>query len=233
MKHVPNIITCLNLFAGCLSSIMVLEYHNYFGAFLFIILAAIFDFWDGFSARLLKAFSPIGGQLDSLADLVSFGLAPGFMVFSFIKTTSTGTFFETTFLAYSAFLIPIFSALRLAKFNIDTRQKDSFLGLPVPANALFWASLILAIIPYVKGYEVIICFSILILILTFCLLMVSELPMFSLKFKNYSWEDNQWVYLLIVIAVISTILLGFAGISLTIVSYIVLSFIKTRLSAAP
>ena len=233
MKQVPNIITCLNLFAGCLSCIMTLEYHNYFGAFLFIVLAAIFDFLDGFSARLLKAFSPIGGQLDSLADVVSFGLAPGFIVFSFLNTVSVGTFFETSFLPYSAFLIPVFSALRLAKFNIDTRQKDSFLGLPVPANALFWASLILAIIPYVKGYEVIICFSILILILTFCLLMVSELPMFSLKFKNYSWEDNQWVYLLIVIAVISTILLGFAGISLTIVSYIVLSFIKTRLSAAP
>jgi len=227
MKNVPNIITCLNLFAGCLACIMTLQYHNYFGAFLFIILAAIFDFLDGFSARLLKAFSPIGGQLDSLADLVSFGLAPGFMVFSFLNTASIGTFFETSFLSYVAFLIPIFSALRLAKFNIDTRQTDSFLGLPVPANALFWASLIPAIIPFVKGYEMVICFIILILILTFCLLMVSEVQMFSLKFKSYSWEKNQWAYLLIGIAIVLTISFRFFGISLTIISYIILSLIKT------
>jgi CDP-diacylglycerol--serine O-phosphatidyltransferase len=206
---------------------MTLQYHNYFGAFLFIILAAIFDFLDGFTARLLKAFSPIGGQLDSLADVVSFGLAPGFMVFSFLNTTVTGTFFETSFLPYSAFLIPIFSALRLAKFNIDTRQKDSFLGLPVPANAIFWASLILAMIPHVNGYEIIICSIILVLILTFCLLMVSEFPMFSLKFKSYSWEQNQWAYLLIGIAVVMTILLGFFGVSLTVICYIILSLIKT------
>ena len=235
MKHVPNIITCLNLFAGCLSCIMTLEYHNYFGAFLFIILAAVFDFLDGFSARLLKAFSPIGVQLDSLADIVSFGLAPGFMVFSFLNTASTGTFFETSFLPYSAFLIPIFSALRLAKFNIDTRQRDSFLGLPVPANALFWASLIPAMSPLllVNGYETIICGTILVLILTFCLLMLSEIPMFSLKFKSYSWEQNQWAYLLIGIAVALTILLGFLGISLTIVCYILLSLIKTRFCTTP
>ena len=226
MKNVPNIITCLNLFAGCLSCIMTLEYHNYFGAFLFIILAAIFDFLDGFSARLLKAFSPIGGQLDSLADLVSFGLAPGFMVFSFLNTVSIGTFFETSYLPYSAFLIPVFSALRLAKFNIDTRQKDSFLGLPVPANALFWASLVPAMNPLVKGYEIIFCFVVLGLILTFCLLMISEIPMFSLKFKSYSLEKNQWAYHLIGIAVVLTILLHFLGISLTIVSYILLSVIK-------
>ncbi|GHT56112.1 CDP-diacylglycerol--serine O-phosphatidyltransferase [Bacteroidia bacterium] len=229
MKHIPNIITCLNLFAGCLSCIMILEYHTYFGAFVFIILAAIFDFLDGFSARLLKAFSPIGGQLDSLADVVSFGLAPGFMVFSFLNTLSPGTFFETNFLPYFAFLIPIFSALRLAKFNIDTRQKDSFLGLPVPANALFWASLIPAIIPFINGYETITCCIILALILLFCLLMVSELPLFSLKFKSYSWEKNQWSYLLIGIGILLILLFQFFGISLTIVCYIILSLIRTRL----
>ena len=226
MKNVPNIITCLNLFAGCLSCIMILEYHNYFGAFLFIILAAIFDFLDGFSARLLKAYSPIGGQLDSLADLVSFGLAPGFVVFSFLNTVSIGTFFETSILPYTAFLIPVFSALRLAKFNIDTRQRDSFLGLPVPANALFWTSLIPAIIHSVKGYEMVACFIILVLILAFCLLMISEFPMFSLKFKSYSWEKNQWAYLLIGIAIALTIWFRFFGISLTIVCYILLSVIK-------
>lgn len=220
MKHVPNIITCLNLFSGCLSCVMSLEYHNYFGAFLFVVLAAVFDFLDGFSARLLKAFSPIGGELDSLADVVSFGLAPGFVVFSFLNTVSAGTFFEASFLPYAAFLIPVFSALRLAKFNIDARQKDSFLGLPVPANALFWVSLIPATVPFTKGYETSACFIISVLIPVFCLLMISELPLFPLKFKSYSWEKNRWAYLIIGIGVILTILFQLFGISLTIICYI-------------
>jgi CDP-diacylglycerol--serine O-phosphatidyltransferase len=205
---------------------MTLEYHNYFGAFLFIILAAVFDFLDGFFARMLKAFSPIGGQLDSLADVVSFGLAPGFMIFSFLGAASKGTFFEAGFLPYLAFLIPVFSALRLAKFNIDTRQSDSFLGLPVPANALFWSALIPAAIPFINGYEIVICCIFSGLILVFCILMTSEIPMFSLKFKNFSWEHNQWAYLIIGIAVALTVLFGLSGISLTIVCYILLSVIK-------
>ena len=233
MKQFPNIITCLNLFAGCLSCIMTLEYNNYFGAFLFIVLAAVFDFLDGFSARLLNATSPIGKQLDSLSDVVSFGLAPGFVVFSFLNTVSAGTFFETTFLPYSAFLIPIFAALRLAKFNIDSRQESSFLGLPVPAGALFWSSSIPAMIPSVKGYETAVCFIILILIIALCLLMVSELPMFSLKFKGYSLKKNQWAYLLIGIAAVLIICFRLRGVSLTIVSYIILSLIKTKLRATP
>lgn len=230
MKHVPNIITCLNLFSGCLSCVMTLEYHNYFGAFLFVVLAAVFDFMDGFSARLLKIFSPIGGELDSLADVVSFGLAPGLVVFSFLNTASTGTFFEMSFLPYTAFLIPVFAALRLAKFNIDTRQKDSFLGLPVPADALFWVSLIPAIIPFIEGYESIICSIILVLIPAFCLLMVSELPLFALKFKSRSWRKNQWACLIIGTGITLTILFRFFGISLTIICYILLSMIKTKVN---
>jgi CDP-diacylglycerol--serine O-phosphatidyltransferase len=205
---------------------MALKYDSYSGAFLFIVLAAVFDFLDGFCARLLKAFSPIGGQLDSLADVVSFGVAPGFVVYSFLHTVSAGTFFDAGFLPYLAFLIPVFSALRLAKFNTSTQQKDSFLGLPVPANALFWASLIPAIIPFINGYEIVVCGVVLALIPIFCLLMVSELPMFALKFKNYSWEKNQWAYLLIGIAIVLTGLFRFSGISLTIIGYILLSVIK-------
>jgi CDP-diacylglycerol--serine O-phosphatidyltransferase len=207
---------------------MTLEYHNYFGAFLFVVLAAVFDFLDGFSARLLKSFSPIGGELDSLADVVSFGLAPGLVVFSFLNTVSAGTFFGAGFLPCTAFLIPVFSALRLAKFNIDTRQKDSFLGLPVPADALFWVSLILAIIPVTKGYETVICSMILVLIPAFCLLMVSELPLFALKFKSRSWEKNRWAYLIIGIGIILTSLFRFFGISLTIICYILLAVIKSK-----
>jgi CDP-diacylglycerol--serine O-phosphatidyltransferase len=205
---------------------MILEYNSYFGAFLFVVLAAVFDFLDGFSARLLKAFSPIGGELDSLADVVSFGLAPGFVVFSFLHTVSAGTFFEAGFLPYAAFLIPVFSALRLAKFNIDTRQKDSFLGLPVPANALFWVSLIPAVTPFINDYKIVLCCIILGLVFAFCLLMISELPLFSLKFKSYSWGKNQYSYLLIGTGAVLVILFQLPGISLTIVCYIILSVIK-------
>ncbi|GHU62425.1 CDP-diacylglycerol--serine O-phosphatidyltransferase [Bacteroidia bacterium] len=225
MKKIPNIITCLNLFSGCLSCIMTLEYENYIGAFVFILLAAIFDFFDGFAARLLKAFSPIGADLDSLADVVSFGVAPGFIVFSFLSG-----FPSVGILEYSAFLIPIFSALRLAKFNIDTRQTTSFLGLPVPANALFWASLVPALSPYTEGKEMFFSGIMLALILVFSSLMVSELPMFSLKFKHYGWKENQWPYALILTTIILTVLFQFLGVSLSIVCYIVFSLINFALS---
>jgi CDP-diacylglycerol--serine O-phosphatidyltransferase len=200
---------------------MTLEYGNYTGAFLFIVLAAIFDFFDGFAARLLKAYSPIGAELDSLADLVSFGVAPGFIVFSFLSA-----FPSVGVVEYSAFLIPIFSALRLAKFNIDTRQTSSFLGLPVPANALFWSSLILALSPYTEGKELFFSGMIVALIFVFCLLMVSELPMFSLKFKHYRWKGNEFPYILILSAIVFIILFRLFGVCLTILLYILLSIIS-------
>jgi CDP-diacylglycerol--serine O-phosphatidyltransferase len=206
---------------------MALEYHDYSGAFLFVILASVFDFLDGFSARLLNAFSPVGRELDSLADVVSFGVAPGLAVFSFLQTASSRTIFEASIFPCAAFLIPIFSALRLAKFNIDTRQNDLFLGLPVPADALFWASLIPAVIPFTKGNETLVCSVILLLIPVFCLLMLSELPLFSLKFKGYSWKKNRHAYLIIGAGIVLTLLFRFFGISLTIICYILLSVVKT------
>ncbi|MDR3217753.1 MAG: CDP-diacylglycerol--serine O-phosphatidyltransferase [Dysgonamonadaceae bacterium] len=221
MKNVPNIITCLNLFAGCLSCVMTLEYGNYTGAFLFILLAAVFDFLDGFAARLLKAYSAIGAQLDSLADMVSFGLAPGFVVYSFLTTSTSGMEFGSS-LPYLAFLIPIFSALRLAKFNIDTRQTSSFLGLPVPANALFWVALVPSI-SLAEGNKAFYTVLFVFLIIVFCLLMVSELPMFSLKFKNYGWANNRLPYTLILSAIVFVVCFRLPGISLTIVLYVLLS----------
>jgi CDP-diacylglycerol--serine O-phosphatidyltransferase len=225
MKHIPNIVTCLNLFAGCLSCVMTLKYGNYVGAFLFITLAALFDFLDGFTARMLKAYSPIGAQLDSLADLVSFGVAPGFVVFSFL-TTATENFSYGNSIPYLAFLIPVFSAIRLAKFNIDTRQTSSFLGLPVPADALFWSALIPAIFPHLENNEILFSGIIVVCIIVFCLLMVSELPMFSLKFKHYNWPGNQWAYSLIILTLFLTSLFQFFGICLSIVCYILLSLTK-------
>ena len=222
MKHIPNIITCLNLFAGCLSCMMILSYGNYTGALIFILLAALFDFLDGFAARSLKAYSPIGAQLDSLADIISFGMAPACIIYGFLTEVSMHLPLNEG-IRFFAFLITIFSALRLAKFNVDTRQTDSFLGLPVPANGLFWAAFIPSIAPYVSGREALFSVVILGLIIIFCLLMVSELPMFSLKFKKYSWKGNEIAYIMIVSSILLILLFGKFGISLAIVFYILLS----------
>jgi CDP-diacylglycerol--serine O-phosphatidyltransferase len=227
MKNVPNIITCLNLFAGCLSCIMTLEYGNYIGAFFFIALAALFDFLDGFAARLLKAFSPIGADLDSLADVISFGLAPGLMVFSFLGGITPGLAFAAAGIPYLALLIPIFAALRLAKFNVDTRQTSSFIGLPVPANALFWASLI-PVISLIESNAVFLTALVCVLIIAFSLLMVSELPMFSLKFNYAEGKENRMPYILISSTIALIILFRLWGISLSILLYIVLSVFSNR-----
>jgi len=187
-KHIPNFITCLNLFSGCVASFLAFK-GNYEGAFIAILLAAVFDFMDGFAARLLKAYSAMGKELDSLADMISFGLAPGAIVFSFL--TDTGT---NEWLPFVGFLIPVFSGLRLAKFNIDDRQSSSFLGLPVPANAIFWAGLVYSFSPFLMNNV----WFLFILIALFCFFLVSEIPMFSLKFKNVSWKENQNQYLFLI-----------------------------------
>jgi CDP-diacylglycerol--serine O-phosphatidyltransferase len=227
MKNVPNLITCLNLLAGSFACVMALKFDNYTGAFIFIVLAAVFDFLDGFAARLLHAYSKIGAELDSLADVVSFGLAPGCIVYSYLATYASGTSWPLL-----AFLLPLFSALRLAKFNVDTRQSTSFLGLPVPASGLFWASFIPSIHFFTGSFYVLIT-GIMALLIVFCLLMVSEIPMFSLKFKNLKWEDNQWPFSLIGIAVLVFALffalgMPLLGVSTTIIIYIILSLIKSK-----
>ena len=225
MKNLPNIVTCLNLFSGCLSCLMSLS-DNYLGAFFFIMLAACFDFLDGFIARLMKSYSPLGAQLDSLADVVSFGMAPGFIVYSFLMHSSTGVPYSAN-LPFIAFLIPIFAAIRLAKFNIDKRQTSSFLGLPVPANGLFWGTLIPSI-PLLENNRFFWTFFVVALVIIFCLLMVSELPMFSLKFTHYKWIGNQYPYITILLALLLTAFFQLLGICLAIVCYILLSLFRYR-----
>jgi len=232
MKFFPNLITCLNLFAGCLASIMALEYHNYTGAFIFIVMAAAFDFADGFFARLLKAYSKIGADLDSLADVISFGFAPGCIVYVFLKQMPIALPFDASWLPFAGFLLPVFAALRLAKFNVDTRQTTSFIGLPVPANALFWASFIPSVAPYFNG-NALSALLLLALLFVFCFLMISEIPMFSLKFKTYSWKNNQRQYILIATAIVllalfSVLKMPLLGVCLTIVAYINMSLIKIK-----
>ena len=227
MKQIPNLITCLNLLAGSFACVMALKFNNPEGAFLFIAMAAVFDFLDGFAARLLKAYSKIGAELDSLADVISFGLAPGCVVYAYLTNHTPAANFSLF-----AFLLPVFSAIRLAKFNVDTRQTTSFLGLPVPASGLFWSSFIPSIHWIADPFSPSVLLAIiLVFVIVFCVLMVSELPMFSLKFKNLKWDGNQWPFLLIgisvvVMAVFASLGIALLGVSVIILVYIILAIVK-------
>lgn len=222
-RHIPNFLTCMNLLSGCVAVVMAFEC-KYNEALFFVILSAIFDFFDGMFARLLHAHSPIGKDLDSLADNVSFGLVPSLILFSLLREMNYPHEVESLreYIPYFAFLISIFSALRLAKFNIDTRQSTSFIGLPVPANALFWAAGIAGYHDTLKEGNVWLPL-LLILIVCFSLLMVSELPMFSLKFKNLSWKDNRLQYIFLIV---SCLLIPFFGLASVIGWYIALCLIQ-------
>ncbi len=232
-KHIPNTITCLNLFSGCIGITFAFADNLSTGA-IFIGIAAIFDFLDGFMARILHVKSEIGKQLDSLADILSFGLLPGVIIFMLMDSSSNLPFnsIESSLnpFPYLAFLIPVFSALRLAKFNIDTRQTDSFLGLPTPASALLLGSFPLILdqaetitqLTFISGILSNYYF-LLIIILVICYLLVSEIPLFALKFKNLEWGNNKPQYLLIAISIISIVFAGFIAVPIIIVAYLILS----------
>lgn len=225
IRHIPNALTCMNLFSGCIACVMAFH-ANFEMAMLFIVIGAVFDFFDGLAARLLHAYSNIGKDLDSLADDVSFGVAPALIVFSLFKEINYPDYlsFLANWLPYAAFLIAVFSALRLAKFNNDTRQTTSFIGLPVPANALFWASLIAGCKP-IASYHPLLTLA---LVCLFSWLLVSEIPMFSLKFKNLSWKDNKIAFIFVIISAILLITLKIAGFAAVIVWYILLSILTQK-----
>lgn len=227
-RHIPNTVTCLNLFSGCIACVMAFE-AKYEWALLFIILSAVFDFFDGMLARLLNAYSAIGKDLDSLADDVSFGTAPAFVVFSLFKEMHypAGMEWAMPYLPYAAFLIAVFSGLRLAKFNNDTRQTSSFVGLPVPANALFWGSLVAGL----HGFLISENFNplyLVVLVMLFSWLLVSEIPMFSLKFKNLSWKDNKVSFTFLIVCIPLLLFTGVSGFAAVIVWYIILSLLTRR-----
>ena len=224
-RHIPNALTCMNLFSGCIACVMAFH-ANFEMAMLFIVIGAVFDFFDGLAARLLHAYSNIGKDLDSLADDVSFGVAPALIVFSLFKEIDYPEYLSSlaNWLPYCAFLIAIFSALRLAKFNNDTRQTTSFIGLPVPANALFWASLVAGCYP-IASYHPLLTLA---LVCLFSWLLVSEIPMFSLKFKNLSWKDNKIAFIFVIISAILLITLKIAGFAAVIVWYILLSILTQK-----
>jgi CDP-diacylglycerol--serine O-phosphatidyltransferase len=244
-KHIPNILTCISLAFGFYAAILGIS-GDYYGAMIAIFAAALFDFSDGLAARLLKASSPMGKELDSLADIISFGVAPGMMLFSFLDRLSDSLSWNDSWACklflLSAFAIPVFSGLRLAGFNIDERQKTSFIGLPVPAHALLWASLLTAFSPTVIRYSEA-CYGlilsgpftdaspeILFIGLSVCatgtsLLLISEIPMFSLKTSSLAWKRNRLQYILVASAILLITFLGITGISATILLYILLSVI--------
>ncbi|GAE85839.1 CDP-diacylglycerol--serine O-phosphatidyltransferase [Bacteroides reticulotermitis] len=222
-NNIPNTVTCLNLFSGCIACVMAFE-ARYDLALLFIILSAVFDFFDGLLARALDAHSIIGKDLDSLADDVSFGVAPSIVVFSLFREMHypAGIEFLAPYMPYAAFLISIFSALRLAKFNNDTRQTSSFIGLPVPANALFWGSLVVGAHSWLVSES---CHPLylLALVCVFSWLLVSETPMFSLKFKNLSWKDNKTSFIFLIVCIPLLAILQISAFAAIIVWYILLS----------
>lgn len=227
-KHIPNTITCMSLVSGCIATVMALQ-GNLLWAAIWIIIAAVFDFMDGFAARLLKAYSPMGKELDSLSDMVSFGVAPGMIVFWMLSQAGLPLGEIGRYIPYLAFVIPAFSGLRLAKFNIDERQTTSFIGMPVPAHALFWASAGYSLAPLAQVKPVLFIVVTLVVALATSLLLVSEIPMFSLKIKSVAWKGNERRYILVGCAVLFVALFGMLGIAGTILLYILLSIFNKRL----
>lgn len=228
-RQIPNILTLLNLFSGCVACAMAFS-GQFFFVFAWVVIAAVFDFFDGFAARMLGVSSPLGIQLDSLADVVSFGVAPATAVFVLLNyyLFDLGIVMGPwSLLPYFAFLLPMFAAYRLGKFNIDERQTTSFLGLPTPANGLFWVSFVYGMDHVVYDNRLLIVFT-LVLIVAFSLLMVSELPMFSLKVKAMKVRGNERQLILILLMVIFVVLWGIAGIAWGIVSYVLLSLVARK-----
>jgi CDP-diacylglycerol--serine O-phosphatidyltransferase len=216
--HIPNVLTLGNLICGCIGITFAFSGNLEFASYL-IWIGAVFDFFDGFLARLLNVKSLIGKELDSLADMVSFGVLPSVIMFILVTERN-----ENTILPFITFSIAAFAALRLAKFNTDESQTDSFLGLPTPANAFFISSLPLILSNNaieISDHTVSIVLVAIALILSF--LMVSGIPMFSLKFKDLSWRHNNIRYIFAIISLILLIWMNISAIPLIIIAYILLS----------
>lgn len=220
-SQIPNSLTLLNLLSGVIGILFVLQGKVESGAY-FIFLSAFFDFLDGFAARLLNVAGEIGKQLDSLADLVSFGVLPGFVIFKICESNT-----ELIWLPYLTLILPLLSAYRLAKFNIDTRQSDRFIGLPTPANALFFSTLLFlgdkweVIDSWIQNPWVMV-----VLAWIFSILLVSEIPLIALKFKTFSFSSNRFRYGLIGLALLMLAFFGLGGIPLIIVAYLALSMVE-------
>jgi len=234
-RQIPNIITLGNLFCGTVAAIFAIQ-GDFVMTALFVALGIIFDFFDGFVARILNVQAELGKQMDSLADMVTSGVVPGLVMFQLLKKAVNNNAFETYnettgvegtfFLPYVGLLLTVFACYRLAKFNLDERQSDSFIGLPTPSMCLFVVSLplILDFAEYSFFVDLVHNKFFLILItLLLSFLMISELPLFSLKFKNYGFKDNIIKYLFLIVCVLLLIFLKFVALPMAILAYILFS----------
>ena len=226
--NTPNAITCMNLIAGTVAIILASKGDEpmcglvaYQWAFIFIGIAAVADFLDGFMARLLKAYSEVGKELDSRCDLVSFGVAPAVILYNAVIAGG-----GAEWVAWCSLLIPAAGAMRLAKFNVDTRQESNFIGLPIPANAIFWIGFV------AFYYEIggILNWLTLAAIVVMSWLMLSSIRIYSLKFKNYSFKENSHRYILMIAAIVFVAIGGLMGMAITILYY-VLSAVAMRFRA--
>jgi len=218
-KHIPNSLTLANLFIGCIGIVYAFNGNLIYASYA-IWIAAIFDFLDGFTARLLNVTSPIGKQLDSLADMVTFGLLPSVILFEMMAQP------PVDLLSYSTFILAVFSALRLAKFNIDTRQTNTFIGMPTPAAAFFVSGLPfwLDSYPQLTNWWIVILAT-----LAISFLLVSPLRMLAMKFSDYSIQNNWQRYLLVILSIALFLLFGPKSFSIIILLYIILSVLNSRL----
>ena len=220
-KHIPNTITCCNLISGCIATWFAFQ-GDFPMALLMIIVGAVFDFFDGMTARLLHVSSPIGKELDSLADDITFGFAPSAIIFDFMK--GGVEYLPWHYLIYIAFLMAAFSALRLAKFNLDERQSMGFIGLPTPANALFWGALLVGAGDWLLSSPYL-YYAVVAGMLLSCWLLVSEVPMFALKFKSWGFKGNEVKYVFVLTSAVLIILFHIIGIAIVIAWYILLSIL--------
>lgn len=220
-KHVPNFITCLNLLSGCIGVVFALQGSFDVAAYC-VVASGIFDFFDGLVARALHVKSPIGKELDSLADVVSFGLLPGAMLYTMLGLSSA----ESDYLPYLGFLVTICSALRLAKFNIDERQSTDFIGLNTPMNAFYVISL-----PFLaETYRQVVYHPIFLVasIVATSLLLVSNVRLFSMKLDSLSWELNKWKFMFLIVSILLVVWMKFAAVPMVLVAYFLFSYIHYR-----
>ena len=221
-KHIPNILTISNLICGCIALYFTFKGELVYTAYL-IGLAAIFDFMDGAAARFLNVSNPIGKELDSLADMISFGLVPGAVVFHLLEESPLSQY------SFMALIIPIFSAYRLAKFNVDENQNENFIGLPTPANCLVFISIPL-ITTFNSDSTIAYLFEkpeiLLIITILMSMALVSKINMFSLKFKNLKFQDNKIRFFIITMSIMLLTWLKFIAIPIIILLYIMMSIVK-------
>lgn len=240
-KHIPNLITCLNATSG-MAGVLFAFNGELFPAAVCVLAAMVFDFFDGFAARLLNVRSDMGKELDSLADAVSFGVMPAVLAYCLIRDVALIRSFTSLYVmrpwfenlvAYSPLIIPAFSIYRLAKFNLDARQTHSFIGMPTPANALFWVSLVFCyrfereFFFDVWGFPALLALC----VLVFSLLLVSGFPMFSLKLSSFSWRANFPLYVFLAALLAIALLWGWKALSFTIPLYVLVSVFLSRLEA--